>query len=464
MTADNHKIAQGCWKTANEALSREQFDYAVEMLFKAMLMAPDNLMFRQALRGAARKMYGDNRKGAKMAGMKLMAPKGKIKKAKLTKDWKAVNLTAEEALKINPWDAGLNASVGEACRNLGFSQVALFGYETALKVEPENKIYNREYALLQAERGNYNEAISAWVRIAKIDPDDEEAGRMITQLQANTVMRGGGYDEAKSTHEVKKTAYDDFRKSAQQGPQTADGPGMDAEADLQRAIRKDPADTGNYLKLADIYKRSKRLAEAAETLQQALEISGGGDPTIREQQEDVELELMRHNHDLAKQAFAANRQDETARQNVVALGQEILLREIEVMSARVERYPRDSRLKFDLARKHMQTKGYSKAIPLLQQAGADSRIECDVLVSLGDCFFHEKKDQLALRQFEKAKGVVNVHDSADLFKKIHYALGFLYAKRGEKSKAEEHYQEVLGVDYEYRDTLKRLEDLQSDGG
>ena len=36
------------------------------------------------------------------------------------------------------------------------------------------------------------------------------------------------------------------------------------------------------------------------------------------------------------------------------------------------------------------------------------------------------------------------------------------AKKGEKTKAEDHYQEVLGVDYEYRDTLKRLEDLQSE--
>lgn len=461
MTVDRNKIAQGCWKTANEALSREQFDYAVEMLFKAMVMVPDNLMFRQALRGAERKMYRDNGKGAKMSGMKTMGAKGKIKKSKLTKDWKAVNLAAEEALKVNPWDPGLNASVGEACKNLGFGEVALFAYETALKSEPENKEYNREYALLQADRGNYNEAISAWVRISKIDPDDDEAGRMITQLQANTVMRGGGYEKADSTQQVKKSAYDDFRKSAQPGQQAADGPGMDPEADMQRAIRKEPAETSNYLKLADLYRRERRLEEAVATLKQALEVSGGGDPTIREQLEDTELELMRQNHDHAKQAFAANRDDETAKQNAISLGNEILLREIEVMSARVERYPKDSRLKYDLARKHMQTKGYAKAIPLLQQAGADSRIECDVLVSLGECFFYEKKHALALRQFEKAKDAVKPQDQIDLFKKIHYALGLLYARKDEKDKAEEHYQEVLGVDYEYRDTLKRLEDLQS---
>jgi len=461
MTADKNKIASGCWKTATEALQREQFDYAVEMLFKAMQLVPDNVAYRQTLRGACRKLHGDNGKGAKMAGMKLMGIRGKLKKARMSKDWKTANTLAEEGLRINPWDAGLNATVGEACKNLGFNDVALFGYEVALKLEPDNKEYNRQYALLQEDRGNYSEAISAWERVHRLDSDDSESRSKITQLQANTVMRRGGYEGAESTREV-KTAYDFDRKSASRsaGPQPADGPGVSLEADLQRAIRKDPSDEGNYLKLAALYKRDKRLEEAVELLKTALEISGG-DATVREQLEDVELEQLRHNHELAKEAFAANPEDETAKKNTVALAKEILQREVEIFSSRVERYPKDARLKFDLAQRHMQMKNFSKAIPLLQQAVADSRIECEVLVKLGDCFYQEKKAALALRQFEKAKDLVNVHEKPDLFKKVHYALGLLYEKSGEKDKAEVHYQEVLGMDYEYRDTLKRLEKLQS---
>jgi len=464
MSADKIKIAKELWKKANEAMAREQFDYAVDTLFKAMALVPDNLVYRQTLRGAAKKMYGDNGSGARMAGMKTMKVKGRIKKAHLTKDWKGMDQAAEEGLRVNPWDAALNAAVGEACKNLGFANVALYGYELALKTEPENKDYNRQYALLQEERGNYNDAISGWTRVYKIDPDDHEARSKITQLQANTVMRRGGYEDAKSTQEM-KTAYDFDRKSAQKkqpGQQEADGPGMSLEADLQRAIRKDPSDVGSHLKLADLYKREKRLEEAARMLETALQLSGG-DPTIREQAEDVELERMRHNHELAKDAFRANPQDETAKRNAVELGKEILLREIEILSKRVERYPKDARLKFELAQRYMQSQAFSKAIPLLQQAAADNRIECEVLVKLGDCFHREKKPALALRQFEKARDLVNVHEKPDLFKTIHYALGVLYQAAGDKQKAEFHFQEVLGVDYEYRDTLKRLEALQAGG-
>ena len=461
MSVDKNKIAADLWRKATEALSREQFDYAVEMLSKAIQLVPDNIAFRQALRGAERKMYGDNGKGAKMAGMKLMKIKGRIKKAKLTKNWKGLDTAAEDGLRVNPWDSGLNASLGKGCKNLGFSAVALFGYELALKAEPKSKDYNREYALLQAERGNYDEAISAWFRISQIDPEDIEAQSKITQLQADKVMRRGGYEDAESIQEV-KTGYDFDRKSAQKSSAKpeADGPGVSPEADLQRAIRKDPADQGNYLKLAAIYKREKRLEEAAEMLQTALELSGG-DHTIREQAEDVELERMRHNHSLAKEVFQSNPEDVTARENAVALGKEILQREIEILSARVERYPQDARLKFDLAKCYMQSQQFAKAIPLLQGAGADSRLECDVLVHLGDCFNRENKSSLALRQFDKAKDLVNGIEKPDLFKKIHYALGVLYQKADNKEKTEFHFNEVLSKDYDYRDTLKRLEEMQS---
>ena len=460
MSVDKNKMAADCWRKANEAMQAEQFDYAVDMLFRAMLLVPDNVLYRQTLRGAERKMYKDNGSGARMSGMKLMKPKGRIKKAKFSKDWKAVDQAAEDGLKINPWDASLNAAVGEACANLEYNEVAVFCYELALKAEPQNKEFNRHYAILQEERGNYRDAISAWHRICKIDPDDQEARSKLTQLEANSMMKKSGMDEAKSSQEM-KTAYDYDRKSGSgRQKQPADGPGTSPEADLQRMIRKEPENKDHYLKLADLYKRAKRYEESAEQLKLALDLSGN-DATIREQLENVELDVMRQNHESAKEAAAANPDDETAKKNAVALAREILLREVEVFSSRVTRYPKDSRLKFDLAKRQMQLAEYSKAIPLLQQALSDSRIEADVLVSLGKCFLYEKKNVLALRQFEKAKDLVNAQENQNQFKDVHYWLGRLYGEAGKNDQAEEHYQEVLGVDYEYRDTLKRLEDLQS---
>jgi tetratricopeptide (TPR) repeat protein len=108
----------------------------------------------------------------------------------------------------------------------------------------------------------------------------------------------------------------------------------------------------------------------------------------------------------------------------------------------------------------MRRQNFPEAIKLLQQAAGDSRIEGERLAALGECFIREKKNSLAQRNYELAVEKVNAHDSPDLFKKVHYTLARLYEEASQREKAEEHYTEVLGVDYEYRDTLKRLEDLQ----
>ena len=53
-----------------------------------------------------------------------------------------------------------------------------------------------------------------------------------------------------------------------------------------------------------------------------------------------------------------------------------------------------------------------------------------------------------------------MNDKPELYKTAHYWLGRLYEKAGKNEKAENHYTEILAADYEYKDVLKRLEELQ----
>lgn len=457
------KIVVHCWKTGSDALNKQSWDYAIEMFSQCVELEPENLMYRQVLRGAEHKKYNDNKKGAMMAGMKLAGTRQRIKRARTKEDWKTVDHEAEKGLLVNPWDAQLNADVGEACFNLGYSEVAKFAYEKAVEAEPANKEYLRMLAQILEDRGEYDQAIGCWDRVRKLDPLDSEARSKMTQLSADKVIGRGGYEEAKTTREVTKTAYDLDRPAQRNVPGAVEGPGVSVEADLQRAIRKDPASIDNYMKLAEYYRREKRLAEAAEQYRKALEVSGG-DPNVREQLEDTELDILRQNRETAVELARANPDDETARQNATALAQELVQREIEVFSSRVERYPKDSRLKLDLAKRYMRVKRWGQAIPLLQQASADQRIESEVLVNLGKCFLQDNKKELGKRQFEKAIPTINVHDQPELFKEAHYLMGRLCEESGQREQAENHYSDILAIDYSYKDTLKRLEALQSGGG
>ena len=61
---------------------------------------------------------------------------------------------------------------------------------------------------------------------------------------------------------------------------------------------------------------------------------------------------------------------------------------------------------------------------------------------------------------EQAVENINPHDKTELFADAHYLLARLCEEGGEIDAAETHYNEVLGVDYEYKDARERLENLQ----
>lgn len=460
MSTDNKSIAQKCFATASGALAKGNFDYAIQMYTICVKQDPGNLLFRQSLRGAEKKMYGDNGSGAKMASMKLMGPTGKAKKARMQKDWKTLAEAAEEGLAVNPWHAGFNADLGDALRELGHAETAIFAYEESIKADGTNKDVLRSLGGLFEARGDYVKASGAWERVAKLDPYDGEARSKVTAMQAQSAIKKSGLGEAQSTRTVSTGYETDTRLSK---GQQVDGPGMSVESDLLRTIRKDPKNKDNFLKLVDYYKREGRLADAAQQLEEAVQVSGG-DTNIKEMLEDVQLEIMRNELQETKQQATEASDDASLKQKCGELAKELTTREIDVFSRRMERYPNDLRLKFELGQRFMRVGNWQKAIPLFQISRGDPRIKGESLFYLGRCFIHDNKATLGRRQFEAAIPEVNYDEKPELYKDLYYYLARVCEEQKDLKAAEEFYQKVLEVDYEFRDAVSRLDTLQAQGG
>lgn len=455
MAVDNKKMAADCFRRGTEAMQKENWDYAIQMFLQCVRMVPDNLLFRQTLRGCEKKKYGNNKSGAKMSGMKLMGPRGRIKKGQLKKEWNLVDQASEEGLAINPWDPQLNADLGEACIKQEFKEIAVYAYECAVEGDSNNKELLQQLAELYEARGDFQVAVTVWERICRVDPNDGAARMRANQAATKQVIDRGGYEGADNTKGV-MAAHEVAKRLNISKDGTADGPGQSEEADLQRAMRKEPDNKDHYQRLGDFYKRSGKFDEAVQMFEKAVELSGG-DVNIKEQVEDVRLDQMRKNIDIAKSRSDGS---EESTQQIKDLEKEFHLREMEMLRGRVDRYPGDLRLKFRLGEGFMHEAKFAEAIPLFQQASRDSRMEAKCLAFLGKCFIQEKKYPLAKRQFEKAAPKIDVHDQEELFLEVHYWLGRLCESSKDNEAAEEHYGEVLAVQYEYRDTLKRLEGLQ----
>jgi len=457
--AAKNKAASKCFRTGNEALEKQNWDYALQMFTTCASMVMDNVMYRQLARKTAYRKYDDNKTGAgAFSKGKLIAIRTKIKRRKSKEKWDEVDKLAEEGLKINPWDAQLNAELGEAARAREYLDVAKFAFTCARNTEPKSKVYNRLLAEILEEKSEFIEAAKVWEHICKLDPNDGEARSKATQAAFEDVRTKGGYEEAKSTSDV---AVQRSRLSKKPGEN--DAPGMSAEKDLQHAIRKEPEQVENYLKLAQHYRANKKLEEAAEILQKALQVSGG-DPNIQEQVEDVELDRMRANLAIAREKQAAESDEPVYQKKVQGLANELLKRELQVFSHRTDRYPQDMSLKLELAERLMRIKKWPQAIPLLQKASAHTRLKAKALFMQGKCFMYDNKLSLARGLFERSIPELNADTDPKLFTEAHYLAGRVYEELGDAASAENHYGEVLVVNYDYKDTLKRLEALQAGGG
>jgi tetratricopeptide (TPR) repeat protein len=407
-------------------------------------------------RGAAYKKYNDNKTGAgTFAKTKLIGIRGKIKKAKASQQWDEVDRLAEEGLTLNPWDTQLNADLGEAAQARGedFLDVAKFAYTCARNADPKNKPLNYALANVLEARMEYDEAAKVCQHIAALDPDDSEARRRVTDLLTRKTTHEGKYDTANNTRDVAV-------KLNQLRPKEGDGDELTEEQALQRAIRKEPEKVEHHLKLGHFYRSNKRLEEAGKVLKKALEVSGG-DLNIQEQIEDVELAQMRHNNLLAQEKATQNPDEEVYQNRARELDSELLKRELQVLSKRVERYPQDMNLKLEFAERLMRIKKWSQAIPLLQRASQHARLKGRALYQLGKCFLHDNKPQLARGQLERALPEIDANADPKMFCEGHYMMARICEQLGDPANAEKHYGEVLVIDYEYKDCRERLEKIQA---
>ncbi len=455
------------YRKGTEAMQHKNWSYAIECFSNCARLVPDNVLYRQARIGCIRKSYDDNGTGARMAGMRLMGVKGRIKKSRMSKDWKGVEAAAEEGLLVNPWDAQLFFDLGEATEALQNTGVARYALESALQLDKENVEYNRKLGAFLFERRDYKPARACYERVYKLVPTDSEARSMLGRIDAVSVLDRKGLEDAESTRDVMVeqpaapvNAYEEDRRARKGQTKSADAPGESAETDLVHAIRKDPRNISLYLKLADLYKASREFGKAIDQLEKAREISPESGE-IRELILDVQLMQLREDAAEAQVRARANPTKERLVEKAKALQQDVVQKEVEYFSLGVELNPTDLKKKFELAQRlaSRNVKQFSKAIPLLQQAAANPNLKVESLVLLGECFAREGKNDLARRQLEKAVEGLNYADRPEAFKSAHYLLGRIYQAGGKGEQAEHHYGEVLAVDYDYKDVLKRLDEM-----
>lgn len=445
---------QMCFEQGTKVAAAGQFDYATDMYTMCVTGDPANPIYVKSFLSNLAKKYDNNKKGSKLAGMKTVGAKTAIKKASLQKDWNTVITTGLEILKLNPWDTGALVEISRACEALDFEECQLEYMRMALDADLADPEINRAAGKAFARVGQFDEAISCWQRVIKSKPGDEEGMRAIHDLSVEKTIKRGGYEDAQNTKDVRahKTAAasDDDKR-------------LTPEQQLERAIKKNPADVNNYVELSDLHLREERYEKAEEILTTALQASGG-DMNIRERLEETQLRRARQQLAIAEKR-AREDQTDAAKKLYQDLKSDLNQKEIQVYTTRCERHPANVGYKYELAVRLEKAKKFAEAIKLYQGATSDLKRRGLVYMGLGRSFTQIKQYKLALANFEKAVEHIPERE-ADQRKEALYLAGKLAVHVKDVEAADKYLSTLAGLDFGYKDVsewLDKLAQLREDG-
>lgn len=426
------------------------FDYATDMYTQCLHGDPGNPVYVKAFLDNLNKKYGNNKKGAKLAGLKTVGSKGSLKTAVARKKWDDVVKVGLEILKSNPWDAGVLADVGRAVGEMDYDEGEVEFLKQALDADPEDAETNRLLGRAYERTGQFIPAAECFTRVLRAKPKDEEAMRAMSNLAVKRTIEKGGYEDAKTAQDV---------RAAKRGASIADDEEseLSPEEKLLRAIDKDPADKEAYLELNDLYVKEEMFEKGVHLMKKALDALGGGDIMLRERFEDNQLKFARQQLTIAEQKFAAEKTPE-AELLYKRMKAEMNNKETEIYAKRCERYPTNLGFKYELAVRLQRAGKVQEAIKLFQEARSDLKRKGLVLMALGDCFYSIKQYRLALQHYEQAESEISARDP-DLHKGVIYKAGRLAEYLKEWDSAEKYYNMLAAIDFNFKDVAQRLDKI-----
>jgi tetratricopeptide (TPR) repeat protein len=456
---------QSAFEHGQRCFDKGEHDYANDLFTQCVTDDPGNLTYLQHFITNLAQKYGDNKKGARLAGLKIKSGRNALIKATAKGDWHAAFQAACEALRFNPWDRDTLIALSDACQQIGSSDAEVFLLRWALDLDVKDPVVNRRAGMALARLGQFDQAISCWRRVEQAKPGDQEASKAISQLSVEQTIQKGGYNEEllRSGESNVSDLEMAVRSSMARGRKdvTPSMSGMQAESEDEKSLlvrlQANPAEVANYLDLATLFASQHRLREAEQILTQALAVSGGGDMNVRERLEEAQLQRIREQSDIANRRAEHEKTPETA-ELAKRMATQCNQVEMEVYAGRAAREPGNLMLQFELGLRAKRAGKFREAIQAFQAARDDSRQRATVQLHLGESFQHIRQFKLALSSYEAAVAAADT-SQPDVQKLALYRAGVLAAELGETDRAEKYLAQLAAIDFGYRDVADRLDKL-----
>jgi len=445
--------ARSLFQHGNEAMSKGNLDYALNMFREACKLDPGELPYRQMLRNVQRKKYeNDPKKVGGLTRARVQGVRLKYRGAKGKGRWSEVLEGCEEAFLLNPWDLGATRDAAEAAEGISSPQMALWLLKSIEAQAGEDVEYLKHLAHVYKLNEDFTTAIRILERVRKLAPNDEGVSREINGLAANaTIARSGMGNALKAKDaEIKEETFSpDLEDLAEQA--------MAPEQRLRNQIEAAPTRVGAYLELADLLRTQGKLEDAQKVLAAGLK-ANRDDVVLLTAHAEVQISRMHKAKDDLETRLRRSPDDPTIRVNLDKLSGMLNDYEVKEFRRRLALRPEDLALQMELGKRLARTGEHVEAIQAFQKARSAPELRVQALLFIGQSFEALGNLALAKRNLDDALKALDKTDTANWLE-LNYRLGCVCEAQGDSRQAEEHFQEVAAHDYGYKDVAERLRNL-----
>lgn len=436
------------------ALQRQNFDYAVTILTQVLQREPGFFDGRQALRAAQfKKAGGGSSFFKKMLGGASSSPLMAKAQLALRKDPLEAMQIAEQILGSDPSSAAAHKVVAEAATAADLPRTACLEYEILRKHSPKDVDLSTAYAEALARAGEITRAESIYVELLRADPNNSELAQSLKNLSAKKTLAEGGYDALADG----KGSYRDILKDKDEAV-SLEQEKREVKTDdvAQRLINenevrllRDPKNLKLLRTLADLYMQKRDFDRALQYCERIKTSESGADPSLERLMADITARKFDHAIE------QLDLQDPAQAEQITKLQADRLAYQLDECKSRVDRYPTDLQIRFEMGELYFKADKITEAIGEFQKAQANPHRRLQALGLLAQCFARRGMNDSAVRMLQSALKEKLVFD--DEKKELIYQLGCVLEKMGKAEEAMEQFKQIYENDIGYKDVGAKVD-------
>ena len=443
------------YRKGQEAAQRENFDYAIALFAQILEKEPACYECRESLRNVqahiAGKRGGFFKKMISAAGSSPQVAKAQL--ALRRNPLEALKI-AEEILNGDPHNTGAHKVAADAALAADLPKTAVLSLENLWQNNPNDKELVIQFANALADIGQTERAEKVLGEVVRANPRDPELSMALKNISARRTMREGGYDAL----EGGKGSFRDILKDKQEAVSLEQEKRAQKTEDVTERLigeykvrlKSEPDNLKLIRSLAELYAQKKQFDKSLQYYEMLKATpEGANDPSL----ERAVAETMVKRFDAAEtelNPFAPDHAEQLAK--IKAERQAFQLAECQ---KRVEKYPTDLSIRFEMGQLYFQAGKMSEAIQEFQKAQGNPHKRVAAMSYLAQCFAGRNMNDMAARKLQEAIKEKVVFD--DEKKDLIYNLGIVLEKMGKSGEAVEQFKQIYEVDIGYKDVAAKVD-------